>query len=69
MPAKEQHLTAEDSKVLSTRQWCALNGFSVATGKRILKSGDGPCIIQLSTNRIGIRVIDNVRWQEARLRG
>ena len=57
-------LTVDDLKVLSFKQWCELNGISDATGKRILKSGSGPKVIQLSAKRIGIRVGDNRVWQE-----
>jgi hypothetical protein len=49
--------------------WCAVNGFSLATGRRIL-NGDGPKppIVQLSPRRIGIRESDNAAWQAARVR-
>jgi predicted DNA-binding transcriptional regulator AlpA len=54
-------------RVLSFRMWCALNGFSTATGRRILK-GDGPkpLVVQLSQRRIGIRESDNAAWQQSR---
>ena len=54
--------------VMTIPEWCALNRFSVATGHRILRRGDGPATVQLSTRRIGIRVSDNRAWQNARLR-
>jgi hypothetical protein len=57
-----------DEQVLSFHQWCALNGFSPRTGRRILASGDGPIVTQLSEKRIGITVGNNRRWQEARAR-
>jgi predicted DNA-binding transcriptional regulator AlpA len=55
-------------RVLSFRQWCELNGFSAATGRRILKAGTGPVIIQLSDRRIGITVGANADWQASRAR-
>jgi hypothetical protein len=58
----------DDMRVLTFAQWCQLNNFSEATGNRILKSGDGPKVVQLSTRRRGIRVIDNRKWQEANAR-
>jgi hypothetical protein len=61
-------LTGDDLKVLSLKQWCAINGFSVATGNRIIKRGDGPKLIQLSLRKFGICVGDNRRWQESRVR-
>jgi hypothetical protein len=59
---------ANDDQVLNFPQWCALNGFSEPTGKRVLASGDGPPVVWLSARRRGVRVGDNRRWQEARIR-
>jgi predicted DNA-binding transcriptional regulator AlpA len=56
------------NRVLTFRQWCGLNGFSVATGRRLIKSGQGPSITQLSPRRIGIRLADNAAWQATRVR-
>jgi len=55
-----------DSVVMTFRQWCACNGFSVPTGYRIRKSGTGPRFIKLSARRIGVSVGENRRWQESR---
>jgi predicted DNA-binding transcriptional regulator AlpA len=68
VPRQNEHLTADELKVLSIRECAALNGISWMTLKRRIKAGDGPQIIQISPKRIGVRVIDNRRWQEARLR-
>ncbi len=57
-----------DHRVLSFRQWCQLNAFSVATGRRIVASGVGPTVIQLSERRVGITVAENRRWQASRVR-
>jgi hypothetical protein len=38
----------DDHRVLSFRQWCELNGFSAATGRRIIAAGIGPIVTQLS---------------------
>jgi hypothetical protein len=58
--------TLHPNYVLSIPAWCALNGFSVRTGRRIRASGDGPVVTQLSPNRIGITVANNARWQRSR---
>jgi hypothetical protein len=58
-----------DHRVLNFRQWCELNGFSPATGRRIINAGTGPIITQLSPRRIGITIANNARWQESRARG
>jgi predicted DNA-binding transcriptional regulator AlpA len=59
---------AHPDRVLTFRQWCAVNGFSVTTGQRLVKAGKGPRILQLSARRLGIRESDNRAWQEARVR-
>jgi len=53
-------------RILSFADWCRLNGISLATGRRILKSGKGPAVIRLSDRRLGISVGANAAWQEAR---
>jgi hypothetical protein len=57
-----------DSQCLSFFEWCQLNRFSERTGRRILKSGRGPPVVQLSTQRIGITVGANRAWQQSRER-
>jgi hypothetical protein len=53
-----------DSQYLSFFEWC----FSERTDRRILKSGRGPRVVQLSTQRIGITVEANRAWQQSRER-
>jgi hypothetical protein len=55
-------------QVLSFHQWCALNGFSPRTGHRLLASGEGPIITQVSDKRIGVTVGNNRSWQASRAR-
>src|SRR5262249_5014236 len=62
-------LRGSDASVLSFREWCQLNGIGERTGRRILKSGNGPAVVQLSERRIGIRLGDNRTWQASRVRG
>jgi predicted DNA-binding transcriptional regulator AlpA len=68
VPRHDEHLNADELRVLSLREAAALNGISWMTLKRLIARGDGPRILQISPKRIGIRVIDNARWQAARLR-
>jgi len=58
----------ESDRVLSFKQWCELNAISVRTGRRILAGPSPPRVIQLTDRLIGIRVSDNKRWQESRMR-
>jgi len=65
---QSQRDLAHRDRVLTFRQWCELNGFSKATGIRLIRRGDGPPVLQLSTRRIGIRESDNAAWQASRVR-
>jgi hypothetical protein len=47
-----EHLSHEDQRVLTLKQWAALNGFSFMTAKRLIAAGQGPQIIQLSPRRV-----------------
>jgi hypothetical protein len=58
-----------DDRCLTFREWCELNGISERNGRRVLQSGTGPAVVQLSAHRIGITVGANRRWQESRTRG
>lgn len=66
---RRQSLFQDDNRVLSFDQWIELNGISNRTGRRILKSGTGPTVIQLSPRRIGVTVRANREWQASRARG
>jgi len=67
-PTHERETTLNQHRVLSFLDWCWLNGISPATGRRILKSGQGPAITRLSPRRIGITLANNTAWQAARSR-
>ena len=70
----EQHRRSErdraldDQRVMTFAQWCEVNGFSLDTGRRLIKRGEGPKIVQLSPRRIGITVRANREWQNSRVR-
>jgi hypothetical protein len=55
-----------DDVVLTFREWCEVNRFSQATGRRLIASGAGPVVTRLSERRIGITVANNRLWREAR---
>jgi hypothetical protein len=57
-----------DSQVLTIPEWCRLGGFSLRTGRRIISSGAGPVVTQLSAKRIGITVANDRAWKAARAR-
>jgi hypothetical protein len=58
----------EDDKVLSFRQWCEINGLAERTGRRVLASGNGPVVTQVSAKRMGVTVRNNRVWQASRER-
>ena len=55
-------------RVLTFPQWAKLTGLSERTGRDIIERGDGSKVVQLSPNRIGIRVCDHREWLAARTR-
>jgi hypothetical protein len=59
----------DDNQVLTFREWCLLNSLSERNGRRILKTGTGPRVVQLSARRFGITVRANREWQASRARG
>jgi predicted DNA-binding transcriptional regulator AlpA len=59
----------QPKRILKFKEWCALNGISQDLGHRLLRSGKGPKITQLSDRRIGVREDHAAEWQAARVRG
>ena len=57
-----------DRQILTFNEWCVLNALSERTGRRILKSGTGPKVVQLSARRLGVTVAANRAWQQSRER-
>jgi hypothetical protein len=64
----ERDRALDDQRVMTILQWAEVNGFSVWTGRRMIRAGKGPKILQLSPRRIGITVAANRAWQQARER-
>jgi predicted DNA-binding transcriptional regulator AlpA len=54
------------ARILSLDEWYKLCGFSDATGRRILNSGKGPRVIQLSERRKGIALGDHLAWIDSK---
>jgi hypothetical protein len=67
-PARDREIGLDQFRILSFAQWCSLNGISPATGRRLIKSGRGPTVVQLSDRRFGITIAANAEWQSARRR-
>jgi hypothetical protein len=58
----------DDYRVMRFKVWFDSKGFSVPTGRRLVRSGKGPRIVQLSARTIGVTVKDDREWTEARIR-
>jgi hypothetical protein len=65
----ELNRALDDQRVMPFDYWCAVNGFSRSTGRRLVKSGNGPRFTQLSERRSGVTVGNNREWQKSRERG
>ena len=52
----------KSQRILTFRQWCQLNGFSEATGRRLIRKG-AVKIVRLSERRIGISESANADYQ------
>jgi hypothetical protein len=55
-------------RVIPFKTWCELRGFSERTGRRLIESGDGPIITQLTDRLIGVREDHDLQWLETRVR-
>ena len=64
----EHDRAIDDDRVMTFGQWCEVNSFSKATGRRLRKSGEGPVFTQLSDRRVGVTVGNNRAWQASRAR-
>jgi predicted DNA-binding transcriptional regulator AlpA len=58
--------SVDDDRMLTFDEWCCLNGFSQATGYRLIANGEGPTFVKLSARRKGVSVAENRRWKAAR---
>jgi hypothetical protein len=64
--AKVQAGGACDDHVLTFAEWCGLNGISIATGRRIKASGEGPRFVRLGDRHLGVTIGDNRAWRLTR---
>jgi predicted DNA-binding transcriptional regulator AlpA len=55
-----------DDRVITLTDFCKVAGVSIATLRRLIKSGEAPPITWLSTRRCGIRVRHGREWLDAR---
>jgi predicted DNA-binding transcriptional regulator AlpA len=55
-----------DDHVMSHKEWTKAAGISEKNGRELIERGDGPATVQLSPNRIGVRVSDYRAWLTTR---
>jgi hypothetical protein len=67
-PRRALDVARLDSQVLTFSEWCELNSIGLRTGRRILRSGNGPVVTQLSVHRIGITIGADRAWKASRER-
>jgi hypothetical protein len=65
---RQRPLASEPRRILTLREWAALNSLGLTNAKQIIASGEGPKVTQLSKRRIGIREDHAAEWQAARVR-
>jgi hypothetical protein len=58
----ERDRALDDDRVMTFSEWCRVNGFSEATGRRLRRAGKAAAFVQLSDRRVGC----NREWQESR---
>ena len=63
-PLKAEKAALDPNQVLRFKEWIKLAGVSPATGWKILHSGRGPKWIRIGEKRVGIRVLDHIKWIE-----
>src|SRR5262245_32977045 len=60
----EQMRNMPDDAVMTVGEWTSLNSLSARAARRILHGDNGPAVVQLTPQRVGITVKANREWQE-----
>jgi hypothetical protein len=60
-------LTDQD-RVLTMAQWAEAASISPRTARELVATGKGPKVVELSANRMGVRVCDHRQWLAERTR-
>jgi predicted DNA-binding transcriptional regulator AlpA len=61
-------LRSPEDKVLTIKEWAREAGISIKTAQNLISRGEGPSVVELSPNRLGVRVCDHRAWLAARTR-
>jgi predicted DNA-binding transcriptional regulator AlpA len=60
-------LTPED-RVLTVSEWADAASISPRTARELIATGKGPKVVELSANRVGVRLCDHRKWLAERTR-
>jgi predicted DNA-binding transcriptional regulator AlpA len=61
-------LGSPEDRVLTVKEWAKEAALPVRSAYEMISKGEGPPVVELSPNRIGIRVCDHRAWLAARTR-
>jgi predicted DNA-binding transcriptional regulator AlpA len=68
-PPLKPEQALDPNQVLRFKEWIKLAGVSPATGWKLLHSGEGPKFLRIGEKRVGIRVLDHIKWIQGLARG
>jgi predicted DNA-binding transcriptional regulator AlpA len=63
-----QDLRSPEDRVLSVKEWAKEAGISLKTAQNLIARGEGPLVVELSPNRLGVRICEHRAWLAARTR-
>jgi hypothetical protein len=58
----------DQDRVFTLAEWAKEASISPRTARELIASGRGPRVVELSPNRLGIRVCDHRAWLASRIR-
>jgi predicted DNA-binding transcriptional regulator AlpA len=58
----------DQDRVLTMAEWAKECSISPRTARELIATGQGPRVVELSANRLGIRVCDHREWLAERIR-
>jgi len=58
----------DQDRVLTIAEWAEAASISPRTARELVAAGKGPPVVELSPNRLGVRVCDHRKWLAERTR-
>ena len=66
--SRAQGTLGDQDRVLTMSEWAEAASISPRTARELIATGKGPRVVELSPNRLGIRVCDHREWLAERTR-